>query len=234
MAGSAVYPYKCADILPVEISRNCIITGQASEDTSMPDMPAFCGSCGLVFPSGFVIENSTGISPNNVQSQCPRCGGMARVPDGMYNVLGQVIEFLAGPTSSLDQLRRLQASLETARNKQEDRDEIRKAILETAPELTGLASALPANRVELYAFITVVLALLTLLVSTYTALKPSGPTQAEIDAMVNKAIEKATYTAPPKAAIATPHSKRPKVGRNQPCPCGSGKKYKKCCLEAKA
>ncbi|MCK4727443.1 MAG: SEC-C domain-containing protein, partial [Desulfobacterales bacterium] len=20
-----------------------------------------------------------------------------------------------------------------------------------------------------------------------------------------------------------------KVGRNQPCPCGSGKKYKKCC-----
>jgi uncharacterized protein YecA (UPF0149 family) len=23
----------------------------------------------------------------------------------------------------------------------------------------------------------------------------------------------------------------PKVGRNDPCPCGSGKKYKKCCLE---
>jgi uncharacterized protein YecA (UPF0149 family) len=23
----------------------------------------------------------------------------------------------------------------------------------------------------------------------------------------------------------------PKVGRNDPCPCGSGKKYKKCCGE---
>jgi uncharacterized protein len=22
----------------------------------------------------------------------------------------------------------------------------------------------------------------------------------------------------------------PRVGRNDPCPCGSGKKYKKCCL----
>ena len=21
----------------------------------------------------------------------------------------------------------------------------------------------------------------------------------------------------------------PKIGRNDPCPCGSGKKYKKCC-----
>ena len=29
-----------------------------------------------------------------------------------------------------------------------------------------------------------------------------------------------------------PHTERldgPKVGRNEPCPCGSGKKYKKCC-----
>jgi preprotein translocase subunit SecA len=25
--------------------------------------------------------------------------------------------------------------------------------------------------------------------------------------------------------------KKRKVGRNEPCPCGSGKKYKKCCLE---
>jgi len=24
--------------------------------------------------------------------------------------------------------------------------------------------------------------------------------------------------------------KPPKVGRNEPCPCGSGKKFKKCCL----
>jgi preprotein translocase subunit SecA len=26
--------------------------------------------------------------------------------------------------------------------------------------------------------------------------------------------------------------KTPKVGRNDPCPCGSGKKYKKCCGKA--
>jgi uncharacterized protein YecA (UPF0149 family) len=24
----------------------------------------------------------------------------------------------------------------------------------------------------------------------------------------------------------------PKIGRNAPCPCGSGKKYKKCCINA--
>ncbi|MFH0778622.1 MAG: preprotein translocase subunit SecA [Candidatus Eisenbacteria bacterium] len=28
----------------------------------------------------------------------------------------------------------------------------------------------------------------------------------------------------------TPQRAQPRVGRNEPCPCGSGKKYKKCCL----
>lgn len=28
---------------------------------------------------------------------------------------------------------------------------------------------------------------------------------------------------------ATQRHERPKVGRNEPCPCGSGRKYKRCC-----
>ncbi len=31
------------------------------------------------------------------------------------------------------------------------------------------------------------------------------------------------------SSISTPFPKRRKIGRNDPCPCGSGKKYKKCC-----
>ena len=33
----------------------------------------------------------------------------------------------------------------------------------------------------------------------------------------------------PSAATSTPRQRTPKVGRNDPCPCGSGKKYKRCC-----
>lgn len=36
--------------------------------------------------------------------------------------------------------------------------------------------------------------------------------------------------APPHATPATVRRAGPRVGRNDPCPCGSGKKYKKCCL----
>ena len=31
--------------------------------------------------------------------------------------------------------------------------------------------------------------------------------------------------------VKVPISRKKKIGRNQPCPCGSGRKYKKCCLE---
>jgi hypothetical protein len=32
-----------------------------------------------------------------------------------------------------------------------------------------------------------------------------------------------------QGVLPKPHRAPPKVGRNEPCPCGSGKKYKKCC-----
>jgi predicted aspartyl protease len=37
---------------------------------------------------------------------------------------------------------------------------------------------------------------------------------------------------PPPVPVHSPPT--PKVGRNDPCPCGSGKKYKKCCLNKPA
>ncbi len=36
-------------------------------------------------------------------------------------------------------------------------------------------------------------------------------------------------TPPPRPAAAATHPDGTRVGRNDPCPCGSGKKYKKCC-----
>lgn len=42
-----------------------------------------------------------------------------------------------------------------------------------------------------------------------------------------EAIQKKARQARAEAGRA---KKKPKIGRNQKCPCGSGKKYKKCCI----
>ena len=41
--------------------------------------------------------------------------------------------------------------------------------------------------------------------------------------------EAALEDEPPRQTITRIRNTGPKVGRNDPCPCGSGKKYKKCC-----
>ncbi len=40
-----------------------------------------------------------------------------------------------------------------------------------------------------------------------------------------------TRLAQTKPIPSSANENRPKVGRNDPCPCGSGKKFKKCCLK---
>ena len=57
-----------------------------------------------------------------------------------------------------------------------------------------------------------------------------GPLPSELDRLVNYA-DIALKEEEPTTLKALPPIVRdqPKIGRNDPCPCGSGKKYKKCC-----
>ena len=46
-----------------------------------------------------------------------------------------------------------------------------------------------------------------------------------------KTIPKLKVSPPERVTDTTIHNPYRNVGRNDPCPCGSGKKFKKCCLE---
>jgi preprotein translocase subunit SecA len=54
-----------------------------------------------------------------------------------------------------------------------------------------------------------------------TSTSSGGTTTAKASDMVSEAAEAVSKAKPVRAG--------PKVGRNDPCPCGSGKKYKQCC-----
>jgi uncharacterized protein len=66
--------------------------------------------------------------------------------------------------------------------------------------------------------------------------KPISPEQRE-DVIVHMAaglVQAYRYFRVQRQAGASAHTSElrrstPKVGRNDPCPCGSGKKYKRCC-----
>ena len=56
-----------------------------------------------------------------------------------------------------------------------------------------------------------------------------GKVQTEIEKQSEKAIESSGKTEESKDKKKEPIRNENKVGRNDPCPCGSGKKYKNCC-----
>jgi len=78
----------------------------------MPNLPAFCDSCGTIFPSGIVVENSNNITINNVESgPCPNCKSTGHIPDGIYNVIGKTIEILNAPNNSSNQIMKLKSNI---------------------------------------------------------------------------------------------------------------------------
>jgi uncharacterized protein YecA (UPF0149 family) len=53
----------------------------------------------------------------------------------------------------------------------------------------------------------------------------------ESQKMWNRVIKKVDATMEyDESALMPSVNTEPKIGRNDPCPCGSGKKYKKCCM----
>jgi len=66
----------------------------------------------------------------------------------------------------------------------------------------------------------------------FTAYYREGETEQALHekAEFQKVEGKWLYTRPIRQGPAPIKSTQAKVGRNDPCPCGSGKKYKQCCL----
>ena len=186
-------------------------------------LPAFCDTCGTVFGSGFVADNAMNITlSGNRAGPCPKCGGMGHIPDGVFNFIGNTIEILKAPARTFAELTHLAEILREAQEKSQTKDELSARIEKELPSLASLSKLLPENRAELYGFLAVVLAAIQLF--TQSPQTPATSITINTTQVITQVL------APQPAPLASARSKTaPKVGRNEPCRCGSGKKYKKCC-----
>jgi len=198
----------------------------AFKESPVPVLPAFCDRCGRVFSSGFSFENCYDITMSNVScGSCPNCNGTLRVPDGVYDITGDAIKIVKGTLKTVNQFKQLASILSNAQRLNQSKAQVDEAINKEVPELNSLASVLPKTRMELYAFITVILMALTLII---TNMESEAPPEIDVEKLIEQSIERA-ITTPYKKSL--PSSTKKKQGRNESCNCGSGKKYKKCCLQ---
>ena len=187
----------------------------------MPSVPAFCDTCSTVFNSGIIVENSTNISfAGNRSGPCPNCGGMGHVPDGVFNFIGNTIEILSAPERTISELTRLAQILREAKANSETKEQVATRIEKEIPALSKLAKLLPENRAELYGFLALVLTAAQFFTS---------PSQPPITINVGQVIQMSIVETPISSVPERPLAGAKKPGRNDPCTCGSGAKYKKCC-----
>jgi uncharacterized protein YecA (UPF0149 family) len=75
--------------------------------------------------------------------------------------------------------------------------------------------------------------LMTIIAQRTTQKAFSGTEAAELDGFTVRGLQEQTAAVPggPQGRGGTIQSSGPKIRRNDPCPCGSGKKYKVCCMK---
>ncbi len=145
-------------------------------------IPAICDNpqCGHVFfVTSFIgigVGGSAHLEGNKI-GPCPKCRGSATVPGGLYRNTGTQI--LVEPLSTADRamLEKALALVKQAVAKQMPVAEFQKAAEEQVPGLSALWRLTPTNKNEAYAFLTLVIGAIGILLVAYQTLKPSEPIQ---------------------------------------------------------
>lgn len=83
--------------------------GGLEQGPIMVDIPAYCSNCGLLFPSGFAATNVRNTTFTGNKQTCPRCGDMAVVLEGVFNVADDLIEIIQASDFTVEVLQKFQA-----------------------------------------------------------------------------------------------------------------------------
>jgi len=118
----------------------------------------------MIFPSEFEVVDSTDVGFYGCRvGPCPRCGGEGHIPDGVYNFVDNTIELLSGPNRTISELERLASILKEARERGASSEQINRRIQDEVSEFSSIRDLLPKSRSELYAFIAIIIAIISLI-----------------------------------------------------------------------
>ena len=205
----------------------------------MARVPAVCTDCGSIFPAAVgVREGATVYFENCVAGPCPKCKGGGKILDGVYTAIGEVVRFFTGK-HRVEDIKRLRAVLELAKKQQLGREDIISRINQTTPELSTFTDCLPTTRLELYAFLTLIILIIGSFLRLAGNTEKNKLSEADLrpvaEITVNNYIQVETDStnqeikSDKRPLAGGTEAKEKQVGRNDPCPCGSGRKYKRCC-----
>jgi hypothetical protein len=176
-----------------------------------------------------VLEATVTVGEDVLVPNCPECGGTSRILAGAYNIVGDTLELIQGPERTVSELERLREILRVARESGARAEEVRSTVEHEFPDWGQALGKLlvPKTPADFYALLAVIIMTLEMVLGD----KQSGQTtNIEADQIINNIVVQEAPPVPgqPQAAPSSNQAHGEKIGRNEPCPCGSGKKFKTC------
>ena len=204
----------------------------------MRDIPVFCDTCGTPFRSGISAGNITITVGSYSAGPCPTCGGRGTLSNVVLTITQDAIRILGNGSAGAAEMERLRTLIERAQQREVPPAELVAELEQGDSTLKGLGALLsqllvPKDAGQFYGLLALLLAAWPLLQQPKEELTPAKITTI-VETAVQQTLNKAQASALPAAR---PHetpqvtnpAKKKKIGRNDPCPCPSGKKYKHCC-----
>jgi hypothetical protein len=181
----------------------------------LPPLPAICPN-GHVFPSGYFIEDVQDTTFVGNQSQCPICGRMDFVPDGIYGATRNTIQVVATSRYSREQLGRILVVLQQAQSAGAKKKEIAKALEPESPELAELVRRYAPRDSGALAGWLALIAMVVFGVMELTQSKPRGLTPRQTQQLVHQAVAQAIrqrHSSQLRPRQRRPRQRRPRQGR---------------------
>ena len=198
----------------------------------MPSLLAICDTCLTVWvPNAVGLEGARGVVIENFSvGPCPTCGGTGHIPDGIYSATTDTISVIATSVKSAQALATLHRILQRAHKEQASAERLA-ALLEDegSADFSPVAAVVrrEANNIDIKYWIAIALAVVGILEAHATDQKVDD-LKATVDQIYSQVVTQHPAPTPAVVAPQPTASSIPKVGRNDPCPCGSGKEYKRC------
>jgi hypothetical protein len=169
---------------------------------------------------------SVTVVTERVSVSCPNCGRPSGVIDGTYQMSEEITQYLGGPEVGPQMLRELQAVLGDVRSGASTPEQAAEAIQSDFPTLSKIVGLLRDPK-----WIGVILAVIALVLQIKDEVDPPSAslTPQQIEQIVRHVEEEQEDIPAPPPMVEQPFRAPVRVGRNEPCPCGSGQKYKRCC-----
>ena len=153
----------------------------------MPHIPAFCRTCGRVFPSGIFAENVRRLTMSGNTSQCPYCGGIGDLPEGVFDVFDDVIRVVSSSAWTVDRLNLLAGKLTQAREQRAAPEAVAEMVRNEDPELGSLLMKLliPKDAGQFYGMLAIVVSILLFLAS-----QSGQASQEDVERITDQAVER--------------------------------------------